>query len=338
MRFRKTTENLFSGLFFVFFSSAPCLLQAANHGADPVTPFISRNQSPFALIYGLPLPSTPRLLKNGDSRWISSFNLSNTINQQGGTNDRLFIDIETLQFNFLYDYSFRENWMLRLQLPLISHSGGILDSAIDGYHQRLRLPEGIRPLYPRDTIEVDYSLNGNQLLYMDSAQSSMGDISMQLAWQSTKTEHYASSYWLSLKLPTGDSNKLTGSGATDISGWTAMDYQLSASSWFYGQLGLLYMSDTQVLSEIHRNWALFGNAGISYQPWSKIRLKAQLDFHSALYNTNIEFLGDVLQLSFGGSWLISHRHKLDLALAEDIKNEASPDLNFNISWWISFAD
>ena len=323
-----------SGLFFILLLTFSLTTLSQSAFAEHPRPFLTRNQSPFSLIYGLPLATSAQLLPSGKSRWISSFNISNTLNSQANKNDSLFIDIETIQLNLLYDYSFKTNWMLRLQLPFISHSGGILDSAIDSYHQALNLPEGQRPGYPRDLIGINYTQNNTPQLNIDSSQKSAGDLSIQLAWQAQQSESHAISYWLSLKLPSGDSEKLTGSGATDISAWTSMDYRISRSNWFYGQAGLLYMGDSKVLQSIQNNWAFFGNAGIKFQAWDRIALKAQLDLHSAFYDSDIEFLGEVIQITFGGSYAISQKHKLDFAIAEDIKNAASPDVNFNISWWI----
>ena len=318
-----------SGFFLALF-----FLSSSNSFAAHPTPFLTRNESPFSLIYGLPLASSAKLLENNQSRWISSFNISNTINSETNNNENLFIDIETWHINFLYDNNFKENWMLRVQLPYISHSGGFLDSAIDLYHQTLGLPENIRPNFPQDQINIDLTLNNLNLINIDNNQSALGDISFQLAWQAYQTNQSALSYWLSLKLPTGDEAKLTGSGGTDVAIWATMSHRLSDTRWLYGQGGLLYMSDSDVLKSIHKNWAAFGNAGIKFQPWNDIELKAQLDIHSALFNSELEFLNNVIQITFGGSYTINNKHKLDFAIVEDIQAEASPDVNFNISWWV----
>ncbi|VAW70246.1 hypothetical protein MNBD_GAMMA09-1590 [hydrothermal vent metagenome] len=303
--------------------------------AEHASPFLTRNQSPFSLIYGLPLASSAQLLEKNNSRWISSLNISNTLNSQSAANEKLLIDVETVQLNLIYDYSFEKNWMLRLQLPLVKHSGGFLDSAIDSYHQALGLPEGLRPGFPRNQIDIDYRLNGIQPLNISSQQQSIGDISVQLAWQAENTDSAAVSYWLSLKLPSGDESKLTGSGATDIAAWSSMDYRISGAIWLYGQAGLLYMGNSDVLRTIQKNWAVFATTGMKFRPWQSVELKAQFDMHSAFYDTDIDFLGDVVQLTFGGSYHINRKHSIDFAVAEDIVNGTSPDVNFNISWWIS---
>jgi len=316
-------------LSLALFSATPSL-------AEPVSPFLTKNQSPFSLIYGLPLASSATLLKEDQTRWISSLNLSNTINSQTGSNDSLFIDIETWQLNLIYDYGLTDAWTLRLQLPMIAHSGGFMDAPIDAYHQALGLPEGIRPQITHDQIEVNYSQNNIQQLLLNTEQASIGDIFIQFAFQAAHSEQGSTSYWLGVKLPSGDADKLTGSGATDISAWVASNYRLNDTRWVYAQGGVMYMSEGDVLPEIQNNWALFANAGIKFQPWNSIELKAQLDIHSAFYDSEIEFLGDILQLTFGGAYHFNKKHRLDFAVAEDIQQEASPDVNFNISWWVNY--
>ena len=226
--------------------------------------------------------------------------------------------------------------MFRLQLPLIAHTGGILDSSIDSFHQALGFPEGFRPLYPHNQIAINYQQNNTDQINITSNQNDLGDISLQLAWQSKKLNNLAISYWGSLKLPTGNYKKLTGSGSTDIAAWTSIDYQLNKTRWLFGQAGLLFMHNNEVLKNIHNDWATFANFGIKFQPWQPTSLKAQIDYHSALFDSDILFLGGAYQLTFGGSYLIDEKHKIDFAIGEDIKRNASPDVSFNISWWVSF--
>ena len=329
--YKKPAGSIISGLFLGFF-----LAFSSSTIAQPASPFLTRNQSPLSLIYGIPYASPARLLDQHKSRWISSLNISNTLIEQKGTNDQLFVDLETWQLNLFYDYGLNENWMFRVQVPLIAHSGGIFDSIIDTYHQTLGLPEGLQPNLPYDQITINFSQNNVNQISITNSTKDLGDIALQFAWQTTKLNNMAISYWGSLKLPTGDYRNLTGSGGTDISIWAAMDYQLKNTRWLYGHAGLLYMHNNKVLKDIHNDWAAFASTGIKFQPWNSVELKAQLELQSAIFDTDIKFMGHVYQLTFGGSYLINKKQQLDFAVAEDIRPGASPDVNFNISWWINF--
>jgi hypothetical protein len=222
--------------------------------------------------------------------------------------------------------------MLRFQLPLISHRSGFLDSWIDSFHDSLDLSEGQRPLHPNDQIDIRYSANGTSLLNIQSAQSGIGDVAMQVAYQAVDNNDQQLSYWLSLKLPTGDSNKLTGSDSTDLALWIAGNQRMTTNSWLLANLGTVFMSDSDVLKQAQNNHVFFGMLGMQYQAWEKVLLKFQFEGHGAFYDTSTNFLSEALLLTFGGTILFDNNTSLDIAVAEDVQAEESPDVNFNITW------
>lgn len=295
-----------------------------------------RDQNPFALIYGLPHATAARLPETSQQGWVVSLNGSNQLIHHTSQDTELLVDLETWQLNLFYDYSLNDNWLLRIQLPLIAHGGGFMDAAIDRFHEITGLPRDIRPAFEDNQIQISYSENLVNLLEINQRQKGLGDIALQLGWQTDKSAERALSHWISLKLPSGDSEKLTGSGGTDLALWSALDYRLSTASWFYGQAGLLYMSNSEVLQHRQTNWAGFATTGIAYEAWSDIELKAQFDIHSALYDSELKYLSEAVQITFGGSYQISPQQSIDFAVAEDIQAGASPDVNFNISWWLYY--
>lgn len=320
---------MIGGLFLCLSISSTCL-------AAPARPFLVRDQNPFALIYGLPHATAARLPDPAQQGWIFSLNGSNQMIYQTSQDAELLLDLETWQLNLFYDYRFRNNWLLRVQLPLISHSGGFMDASIDRYHEITGLPRDIRPAFAENLLQISYSENQINLLEINQRQKGLGDIALQLGWQADKSAEHALSHWLSLKLPSGDSEKLTGSGGTDLALWSALDYRLSTTSWFYGQAGLLYMGDSEVLQHRQKDWAVFTTAGMAFETWPDIELKAQFDIHSGLYDSKLKYLSEAVQITFGGSYRISPQQSIDFAVAEDIQAGASPDVNFNISWWLYY--
>jgi hypothetical protein len=160
----------------------------------------------------------------------------------------------------------------------------------------------------------------------------LGDTQVQLGKQITTEDNSASSVWISIKLPTGDSTRLTGSGHTDIALWLATQQQGNETTWLHAQLGGLYMSDTDVLKSMHKSTAWFGNFGLNYAYNNSLQLKAQFDAHSALYNSQLDFLDTAIQLTFGGSYDFDKNNSIDIAVSEDIKTGSSPDVTFNLSW------
>ncbi len=326
-----TTKNpvniFFNGVFY-------CLLFALisfTAKAELTSPFITHNQNPLVIVYGLPLPTTARITEYRQSQLLTSLNISNTINEEQTGNETLFIDIESYQLNLIFDYGFSKNWALRIQTPFIRYEGGFMDSWIDSYHSALGLSEGVRPLYPHDQLHIEYRSNGSSLINIQQNQSGIGDISLQTGYQVAKEKDFNLSYWVSLKLPTGNASKLTGSDRTDIALWIATDKNLQNNLSIYANAGLLYMTGSNVLKSQHKNTVAFATAGMQGQTWENIILKFQFDMHSAFYDSATDFLGSVVQLTFGGSILFDSS-SLDIAIAEDIKVGASPDVNFNFTW------
>lgn len=300
--------------------------------AEPATPFQTRDQNPFSIIYGLPSPTSATIVAPG--RLVSSWsaNISNTININNTSNESLFVDAETYQGNLVLDYGVNERWSLRVELPYIRHTPGSLDSAIEGYHDLFGFPEGHRPNYPRDQLLIRYQRDGVEQLQLDQSASGVGDVMLITGRQLQSSENSASSIWSGIKLPTGDNDKLTGSGATDLSIWLAGRRILGEQLQVYGTAGLLALGKGDVLTDIQEDHAFFGSAGAQWLYSERLALKAQFEWHTRFYrDTGAKFLGDVLQVTFGFGWAFSPAVYFEFAVAEDIKVEASPDVNFHFS-------
>lgn len=318
----------------VFLCLINLLVFSSSHAQIP-TPFLTRDMNPLVLPYGLPLPAPARLLSANEQSLTTSLNVSNTINGELVGDENLFVDVESYQLNLVHDWGF-DQWMLRLLLPFTGHSGGFLDDWIEKYHDIINLPEDIRPDYQQDDLTIDYSVRDNNLLSFDQRTIDLGDIAFQTAYQVIRQSDFALSFWAGLELPTGDSQELTGSGSVDASFWLAMDRGYSHDHWLWANFGLLLISGGDLLPGQLKPSVLFGNLGMQFHAWQMILLKAQLDIHTAFYNSDTKFLGHAIQLTFGGSVLITDQHRLDIAVAEDVIPGTSPDVNFNISWNMLF--
>lgn len=300
--------------------------------SQPAEPYASRDQNPLVAIYGFPLPVNARLLPANESQWRLTLNISNTVNIEETAALQLRVDAETHQLNLLYAYSVSDSWMLRLQGSITQLGAGFLDRWINDYHNLFGLKEGDRPYVDVNQFQIYVRSQSTTLLNLQAPQSGLSDLQIQLGTQLQKTANNATSLWISVKLPSGDSVKLTGSGATDFALWLSTQQQLESNTWLYATLGSLYMSDTDVLPSLHNHNAEFGNLGLSYSYNDWLQLKAQLDVHSTVYNTQLDFLDSAVELTFGGNIKVNAFNEIDLAVSEDIKYGSSPDVTFNISW------
>ncbi|HEX7028561.1 MAG TPA: DUF3187 family protein, partial [Gammaproteobacteria bacterium] len=174
--------------------------------------------------------------------------------------------------------------------------------------------------------------NGIEQIRLDTRRYGMGDMQLNAGRQIRSSGHFSYSIWAGIKLPTGDSDKLTGSGAADISLWNAARKKLNEKWQVYGTAGLLLPGEGEVLPDQQEDTVFFGSIGTQWRHWRSATVKVQLEWHTGFYkDTNARLLGDVLQLTFGVDWEISPNLYFDFSIAEDIKEEASPDVNFHFT-------
>jgi hypothetical protein len=309
----------------VLLVSLPCAPAAA-------APLLTVDQNPLTAVYGLPLPQDARLPQKGSTRFEISTNLSNTLNIDASTDELLFIDGETHRINLVVDRGLGQDWSLRLLLPWVEHVPGFLDQPIDSFHETFNFQQGERPTQPRDRLLYFIRRDGDVLLHIDSRRAGVGDLQLMLNRQLQRTERSAYALSAGLKAPSGEAAKLTGSGATDVSLWASAYWELAPELDGSASAGLLFAGRGEILAGYQVDRVAFGHAGLQWRALPATVLKIQFDWHTGFYeNMNSAFLSDVLQFSCGGTWRMSQDTELDFSITEDIKVDASPDVNFNIN-------
>ena len=219
------------------------------------------------------------------------------------------------------------------------YGGGFLDSFIIGWHNFFGLPQGGRDSAPKNKLLFSYSKDGVQKLKMDHADSGIGDISlttgMQLYEARDNESHDSLALRTSLKLPSGDSNSLRGSGSTDFSlalCGSMNNFTEWGSLGVYGSLGGMVMSDGKVLRDQQQNAVGFGTAGLGWGPTSRISFKFQLNAHTAFYRDSslVELSKTSLMLISGGAIRLPGDYRLDIGVSEDVAVATAPDVAFHL--------
>jgi hypothetical protein len=164
---------------------------------------------------------------------------------------------------------------------------------------------------------------------MQSSQSGLGDISLDFGRSLYDATSGAVAAWLSVKVPSGDADRLTGSGATDVSLAIAGEHRLGEDWSAFGQAGVTWLGDGERLSAQQSSVAWSALVGIGWNAWRGLDLKAQLDAHSAVFDdAALDFLGEALVLTVGGDYRFASGWRLDIAVSEDIAVESSSDVVF----------
>ncbi len=296
-------------------------------------PFETRDQNLFNLIHGQALPTNARLNKKSQARWSTTLAITNTINIESTADESIYLDYEAYRFNFSYQYGLNQHWNLKLDIPVIYQTGGVLDSAIDNWHDFFNLPDGKRPFIKRDQYDLQYAYQSQTLVNLNEAGSSLGDIQIALARTLIESSDTTMSLWGSLKLPTGDEDKLTSNGASDFSAWLALNQRLSKNWVINLNTGAVILGSNSYKNIPLSNYALYGHVMLGVSVSENINLKVQLQGHTSYYQkSQLDMLGNTYLLSFGGSIKINQCNQLDIAFSEDIKVEASPDASLLFSW------
>ncbi len=336
MRYRKFLFNFLACLIISF-------LPQGLHALD-ITPFNTKNQSPLVQIYGLPSIGTATLLSPGQKEIRLMIDHSSNYVDDSNTREHIILDGETTRITVHGSYGLAKNVELGLDIPYLIHSGGFLDNFIINYHDFFGFPQGGRDQAPRNRLLYRYARNGEEKIRIDRANDGLGDVSLMAGFQiyhDGKEFPRAVALRTSLKLPTGDSDPLHGSGSTDISCWVTAsdDYKLHhGHGTIYAAIGIMAMTNGDVLPEQQRHEVGFGSIGAGWSPLKWLALKVQLDAHTPFYKDSElrELSQNAVQLLIGGTLALSERTTLDIAVSEDIATLTSPDVVFHFDLGIRF--
>lgn len=289
---------------------------------------MARDQNPLLAGFGLPLPMPTRVGEN--TGWSGGVDVSwgsTALMQQRGS-EVLLVDAETREARLTLQAPLSSRFSFQLQMPYRYTGGGNLDGFIDGWHDVFGLPDGARSELPSDDINIFYIANGSRLLNLTSSASGLADVTASLGYDVVVSNASALTAWLNVKLPTGDADKLTGSGATDVSFILAGERRLADRWSAFGQGSVTWLGDGDLLPARQRSVVWSGLAGLSWHAWRGLSLKAQVDAHTAAFDSDLDFFNEAIVLTVGGDYRFASGWRLDIGVSEDIAVEHSPDVVF----------
>lgn len=303
-----------------------CLLLAASTTVS-ASPFRTRDQNPLLAGYGIAMPMPAQIGPSRQWQFAADLNWGSSAIEQTSGREALIVDAETRELRMTVGRDFAERWAVQLQLPYRYTGAGNLDGFIDGWHDFFNLPEGARRDFPRDEFRIAYERDGAVVLDQLSSASGIGDISADVGYQLWTDTDSSLAAWLSVKLPTGDADKFTGSGATDAALAIAGEHRFGGSWSAFGQVAVTWLGNGELLADLQRNVVWSGLAGLSVDVWRGLEFKLQFDAHSAAFDhTALDFLGDAVILTVGGAYQFESGWMLDAAVSEDIAVDGSPDV------------
>lgn len=273
----------------------------------------------------MPLPA--RVAEPGTWHVATELNWGSTALVQRAGAETMLVDAETRELRVAIGKSLSPRLMLQVDIPYRYLGAGTLDSFIDQWHDVFGLPEGARPTLERDQFRIAYARDNLMLLDVTSSSSGLGDASLGLGYSLVATQAAAATAWLNVKLPTGDTDDLTGSGAVDVSLALAASHRLAERWSVFAQAAVTRLGDGDLLAPQQRELVWSGLGGIGWQASRAVEFKAQVAGHTAVFeDTRLDFLSEALVLTIGGAYRFASGWTLELAVSEDIAVETAPDV------------
>ena len=310
--------------FFLF-----CLSSLVGFTQTNIKPFLSHNQSPLIHSFGLPNAEGGHIMAKNKLSISAILNLSSTSTNAISSNEIVYFDGEMARIDFQARYGISPRFEIGLNVPLINHSKGFMDSSINGFHDFLGLTGGARAGTPLDEMLYAYIQDDKLLFNINENSFGVGDISFEMGFKLLEKKTHSMAIRAYLKMNNADKSKLLGSGTLDFS------FQFSGQTtgvgprpaYFFYSLGYLRVGGGSLLDKMQIKDIAFASLGLAVKANKWLAPKMQLDYHSRFYKNSLtQELGDYgIQFLLGADFILSKKMILTAGFAEDIKINTSPD-------------
>ena len=295
-----------------------------------LNPFAIRNLNPFIGIYGISAMQASNIVAPNQSSFSLILDAASHFTDARNQSEFIRIDGETYRLALRFGRGLGDRWEIGTEIPLLSHRGGVLDGFISDWHDTFGLPTLGRDRVADNQLQFLYIRDDRERVNLKSSTTGLGDVLLFAGKGVRQTKTVDVTVRGQLKLPTGDSNRLMGSGGTDLSLSATLTRKWGA--WLVSaRLGGSYLGTGDVLPQLQTNWVGFGTAFLGWQPFNALAFKLQLDAQTPIYqDSNIDQLTEsAFQISIGGSIKVNRFAVLDLSVTED---EINPDVSSDVSF------
>jgi len=317
--------------------AALLIFRTALVSASQVRPINITDTRPITQVQGLPAFRDPGIDSTPSWKIRVDYDITNHFSHASSSFEAMYFDGVTQQLSVSASKGLWGAKELTIYVPFIQFSGGASDLYIERWHEIFGLPQNGRDEVPRNQLRFYYKKDGKVKLDLTEPASGIGDV--QVIFASKFNGHWLAkqdklAFKSSIKIPTGDSEKLTGSGAWALSVWFAGDFH---TRWFdypgttYTSFGASVLGQGDVIPDQQRHFILFGGLGSGAQISNKVAIQVQIDMHSPLYSDSVltEINSFAFLLTLGGNIVLSKKLDMELGVVEDLLPHASPDVIFH---------
>jgi|GEM_PF-2155511 len=142
--------------------------------------------------------------------------------------DMLYFDGEITALDLTARYVHDRHWTGYVNLPLLYYSGGILDGAIDGFHQAFGFTSAERELVADNEYQAVIRHSGDTVVLLDAPSGvQVGDPVLGVGFSTEFANEAFAIIEDAVKLPVGDVDNYVSSGAVDYGLQLSLQKQLS---------------------------------------------------------------------------------------------------------------
>lgn len=288
-------------------------------------PLASRNQFPVSLMFVSLLPEGAASLSEGSTRLDIGFDYSNIIIGREAEDEFVYLDLEYLRTVIAIQHGLPATMEVGVSIPLYLYYGGFLDGFVRGFHESLGLPNFLRGQTDNGVTRYELVTGASAPFLGDEAITAFGDITLHFKKTVFETHRYAFAARTNLKLPLGEPEQLSGSGATDIG--FGLVFDRITDRW-----GLYSNANYHLLGqpETFRVTNFFSlMVGFDYRLRPKLTVNLQFDHAESFVESKLPLFNEAAQqIALGLRLRYSERFVYEWRFVEDLSNPA-PDFTFS---------
>lgn len=285
---------------------------------------------PIKLQSGLPAPAA-RLVSGNEFQFALAY--ANVFMGGVTANERLVLDGESSQLNLRYRHAFNRCLQVNGTASWISNTRGRFDEPLDAWHQFFGLPDAKRDEWPNNQLEYRYELAGTEQS-LTAPNSGWGDVQLQLQ-HALGCSANGAIVRAGITVPVGSQAMYLRSGVTDA----FVDVQSQLGSFgqqsrfrFGGSIGVLKRGNARVFSN-QQSVVGFGALAVNFSMSTRTQLLAQLDWHTAMFDSQLRELGDLaLQLTLGARYNTKNGKAWEFSFTEDAVIDTGPDIVVRLAY------
>lgn len=283
---------------------------------------------------GVPTYESMPLVQRGALSARVSLDIVNHANRSESPDslEAIELDGESYYLDFELRYGLHDRLTVGIDVPLIRHSSGVLDNAIEQWHRIIGVPVGDRA-GPPNQLTLRYSNPSQQLFNLQNSATGIGDVRINGFWllrPGANDRDVSLGLAASVELPTGNVDRLQGNGAIDVSAGFYVSgmrpFGLESLRLSTGA-GITWPGRGELLEQQRKPRIVYAGADLVWQVRPRWRMAAVTQVQSAAFDSKLDELGKgAIQLALAALYEIPGQDlNFELAIVEDFVADGAPD-------------